>query len=121
MPPTKQTLPQITREWLEEKNACSAGLEWDVKKRITDPIKGIENLVAKNNWQWANWLIVRVMTYKQYVNYAVFAAELVIDIYEKRNPDSKKPRKAIEAAKKCITDPSSNNKKAAANAAAYAD
>ena len=55
--------------------------------------------------------------------YAVFSAEQVIDIYEKKYPDNKKPRLAIEAAKKCIEDPSSKNKNDAyaADAAAYAD
>jgi len=32
----------------------------------------------------------------------VYAAEQVIDIYEKKYPNDKRPRNAIEAAKKCI-------------------
>jgi len=67
---------------------------------------------------------VRVMTYKQYVSYAIFAAEQVIDIYEKKYPKDTRLRAAIAAAKKCIKDPSDGNKKAAAaydaDAAAYA-
>ncbi len=62
------------------------------------------------------------MTYKQYVSYAVFAAEQVLDIFENKYPDDKRPRKAIQAAKKCIKNPSKENKKAAdVYAAAYAD
>ena len=58
--------------------------------------------------------------YKMYVSYAVFAAELVLPIYEKKYPEDKRPRQAIEAAKKCIIDPSPENKNAAATAHAYA-
>ena len=57
------------------------------------------------------------------VRFAVYCAELVIDIYEKYN-SSKAPRRAIEAAKKWIESPTEENKKAcksyAAAAAAYA-
>ena len=62
------------------------------------------------------------MTYEQSVSYAVFAAEQVIDIYEKKYPDDKRPRQAIDAAKACIKNPSVKNKAAAraAWAAAWA-
>jgi hypothetical protein len=72
---------------------------------------------------WANWLIVRIMTYKQYVSYAVFSAESVLDIYEKKYPNDNRPRKAIEAAKLCVKSPTKKNKDAAdaaANAASAA-
>jgi hypothetical protein len=53
-----------------------------------------------------------------YVKYAVFAAENVLDIYELRYPEDKRPRQAIKAAKKCIENPSDENKKFA-HVAAY--
>ena len=40
--------------------------------------------LAEYRFDWANWLIARIMNKKQKVSYAVFAAEQVIDIYEKR-------------------------------------
>ena len=61
-----------------------------------------------------------VKGYRMYVSYAVYAAEQVIDIYEKKYPDDKRPRKAIEAAKACIKNPSAKNKEAAGWAAAWA-
>ena len=53
---------------------------------------------------------------------AIFAAELVIDIYEKKYPNDDRPRKAIEAAKAYMNNPSdaANATYAAANAATYA-
>ena len=113
---------KIDRKWLEEKGACSDGLEWFLKEGITDPVKGIENLVKKDHWEWANWLIVRVMTRPQYLAYAIFAAEQVIEIYEKKYPDNKRPRKAIDAAKAVLIKDTPETRAAAgaAGAAAWA-
>ena len=112
----------ITRNWLAEKNACQDGYNWFTKQnKEFEPIPLLNLLIKKNQLDWANWLIVRVMEYKQYVSYAVFAAELVIDIFEKEFPDDKRPRTAIEAAKKCIKNPSDENKKKAYSAARAAD
>ena len=114
---------KIDRKWLEEKGACRDGKEWFLAEGKLEAIEGLKNLIAKDELDWANWLIVRVMTYSQYVSYAVFAAEQVIEIYEKKYPKDKRPRQAIEAAKKCIENPSEENKNdayAAADAAADA-
>ena len=62
------------------------------------------------------------MTKKQYVAYAIFAAEQVIDIYEKQYPIDDRPRMAIEAAKKVLKRDTKKNRAHAAYAAyaAYA-
>ena len=113
---------KITEEWLKEKNACQVGIDWFNSYHISDGKKLVKALMIEDKLSWANWLIVRIMSYKQYVSYAVFAAEQVIDIYEKKYPKDKRPRAAIEVAKKCIENPSVENKLAAVNAAyaAYA-
>ena len=109
---------KITKEWLAEKNACQDGYNWFTKQnKEFEPVPLLNLLIKKNQLDWTNWLVVRVMNYSQYVSYAVFAAELVIDIFEKEFPDDKRPRTAIEVAKKCIKNPSEENKKEAANAA----
>ncbi len=112
---------KITVEFLEKINACGPGVRWFEKQRKVEPVKVLRALMNDKHSDWANWLIVRLMTYKQYVSYAVLAAEQVLDIYEARYPDDKNPRKAIEAAKKCIEDPSKENKAYAARAADTAD
>ncbi len=104
-------LTKIDRKFLKEKKACKRVYNWWRKNcQGLDNINQIKKL-AEHRFEWANWLIVRVMTYKQYVSYAVFAAEQVID-----NPEDKKPKEAIEAAKKCIDNPSEENKAVAATA-----
>ena len=96
---------------------------------IKNPCETVESCVEKllsdkncsQGFRWANWLLTRVFNREQKIQYAVFAAEQAIDIYEKKYPTDKRPRAAIEAAKKCITDKSAAAAAyAAAAAAAYA-
>jgi len=117
---SKGAVLKITADWLKEKQACRSGVDWFINQSETEGVKVVKKLITEKHLDWANWLIVRIMNYKQYVSYAVFAAEQVIAIYEKKHPDDKRPRLAIEAAKKCIENPSEENKKAAAADAAYA-
>ena len=106
---------KITQDWVKKNEPCQAALDWwDKKER--NPIVILKKLIQDNHLQWANWTIVRVMNYKQYVSYAVYAAEQVIDLYEQKYPEDKRPRQAIEAAKKCIKK-TTNENKTAANAA----
>ena len=106
-------IKKLTKQWLHKKQACGSGIKWFLKQDETEPIKVINKLMKENNFAYANWLIVRLMNYKQYVSYAVFAAEQVIDIYENKYTNDNRPRLAIEAAKKCIKSPTKKNKAAA--------
>ena len=115
---------KVTSEFLKEKRACNEGLKWVIKNKLIDleDVDLLQVLVKDKKLEWANWLIVRVMTYKQYIAYAIFAAEQVIDIFEKKYPEDNRPRKAIEAAKKCLENPTAENNADAAYVAyaAYA-
>jgi hypothetical protein len=109
---------RITKKILEQKGACERGVEWFVNQKETNAKKLIEKLISEkdkneNALSDANWGIVRIMTYKQQIQYAVYAAEQVIDIYEKKYPSDRRPREAIEAAKAVIKNPSNKNKVAA--------
>ena len=84
---------RITREWLEKQNACWDGKNWYVENCPEDSIEGLETLIKNDKLDWANWLIVRTMTYKQHVSYAVYAANEVLGIYEKKYPPSQTPRR----------------------------
>jgi hypothetical protein len=112
---------KITDKWIKEKRPCGEAMAWwDKKER--DPLVILDKLITEKHYDWANWLVVRVMVKKQYVAYAIFAAEQVIDIYERKYPNDQQPRNAIEAAKKYLQTPSLKNKNAAYAAAnaAYA-
>lgn len=110
---------KITKEWLKEKGACLDGTAWFNAQTETDAVKVLEKLVAEKKLDWGNWTIVRVMKRKQYIAYAIYAAEQVIDIYEKKYPKDKRPRQAIDAAKAVLSNDTKENR-AAADAAARA-
>jgi hypothetical protein len=54
------------------------------------------------------------------VQFAILCADAVLSFYESKYPEDKRPRKAIEAAKKYLKKPSARAAYAAAHAAAYA-
>ena len=116
----KPTITIIDKDWLTKNLPCQEALDWYGDYLDKSPIEILNRLIEAKKYVWANWFVARVMTYHDYVSYAVFAAEQVIDIYEKKYPDDNRPRKAIEAAKKCIVDPSDENKAEAAEAAGAA-
>ena len=114
---------KITLGFLEEKNACKKGVVWFVNQKETDAVLVLNALINDKKLDWANWLIVRVMDRAQRLAYAIYAAEQVIDIYEKKYPTDDRPRKALEAAKRVLGKDTKENRNAAyaaANAAANA-
>ena len=118
----------ITVEVLRKLGACNDNLENGIQafeKRFTrisiiDLVKLAIKSEDNNHLDDANWLIVRCMSYKQYVSYAVYAAKQTLPFYESFYPEDKRPRQAIKAAEKCIKNPSKANRNAA-HAFAYAD
>jgi len=69
---------------------------------------------------WSEMRVVKAYRWEKpdSVAMAIYCAELVVGIYEKQHPDDKRPRQAIEAAKKWLKDPTEENRQAAS--AAYA-
>jgi len=120
-------MKKITKEFLQSHSACKEGMKWVTENNMIDlPVdQFIEKLIEGDKFDWANWLIVRCTTHEQKIRYAIFAAEQVIKIYEDKYPTDDRPRKAIEAARNYLIDPSEENKNAAdaayasARAAAY--
>ena len=111
---------KITTEWLTQKHACSQGIAWFAAQPESDGAAVMKKLIAEDRSDWANWLICRLFDRRQRKLYAVFAAEQVLDIFEKKYPDDKRPRLAIAAARACIDDDSAAAAANAANAAYHA-
>ncbi len=108
---------ELMRDFLTTNCACTEGVEWFDAQSESDVVKVLRKLDKEGHTDWANWLIVRKMTKKQCILFAIFAAEQVIDIYEKKYPDDNHPRQAIDAAKKYLEHPSKENAHAAEAAA----
>ncbi len=113
-------MKKITIKWLQKKEACIAGQKWFLQQSESEAPAVIEALIAEKKLDWANWLVVRFLKRKQQIQYAVYAAELVLSIWESKYPNDNRPRKAIEAAKACIIRNSKSNRTAAAYAATAA-
>ena len=109
---------KLTMKKLETWRACTVGKEWFAGQAETDGKKIVETLITEKHLNWASWLVVRLLTRADKIRYAIYAAEQVIDIYERTYPDDKRPREAIEAAKTYLNNPTEANKRAAADAAA---
>ena len=90
---------KITEKWLKEQSACTEGTQWFLAQKETDSVKVLRSLIKEGKLDWAHWTICRVFNRKQKIRYAIYAAEQVIDLYEKEYPDDKRPRNSIESAK----------------------
>ena len=64
---------------------------------------------------WSEMRIITAWprTKEDSVSLAIYAAELIIGIFEKRYPDDKRPRQAIDAAKRWLSEPTEENRQAA--------
>jgi hypothetical protein len=112
---------EVTLGLLKRLKACGDGIEFYKKVGQPDNIQDCVKLaIENNNYRYANWFITRILKKLELVKYAVFAAEQVLYLYENKYPDDDRPRKAIEAAKKYINDPSSENASSAASTSASA-
>ena len=112
---------RVTEKRLRAMRACVDGRDYVVNNcPYTDSAKVVEWLIKEDKLDWANWLIVMVMERKQYLAYAIYSAEQVIDIYENKYPDDDRPRKAVEATRQVLKRDTKKNKAAAAAAAAAA-
>ena len=108
-------MKKITKKWLKKINACCPESDMD---RAEKEFKGDIELIAKalldnNRFDDANWLLTRIMNKSQNVQYAIFAAEQVLSIFENKYPNDNRPRKAIEAAKNYLKNPCKKTKSAA--------
>ena len=115
---------KITKKWLKKNSACNDAInDFENYQGDKSIIPLLREMICKNRLEWANWLIVRVMTPTQSVQYAIFAAEQVINLFEVKYPTDKRPRKALEVAKRYLTNPpaAAADAAAAAYAAAAAD
>ncbi len=113
-------MKEIEFTQLEKWNACSDGIDWFIEKNVTDFYQLYELAKKDDNLQYIIWYIVQLMSHNRRVAFAVFAAELVLGIYEKKYPDDNRPYKAVEAAKYYLENPSQKAASAASAAASAA-
>ncbi len=74
-----------------------------------------ESIVSDNKEVYSDMRIIKTWKWqkKDSVALAIYSAELCIDIFEKKYPNDKRPREAIESAKKWLLEPTEENRKSA--------
>ena len=102
--------------YLKSLNACSDAVQWAKQfKTINEAWQVCER------GDWMMWLLKkRGISKEQSVTLAVKFAERVLPIFEQKYPKDKRPRKAINAARVWLKNPTEKNRIAAAAAAAAA-
>ena len=78
--------------------------------------------IQKDKEAWSEMRLIKLYkwTKKDSLRLAIFSAELCLKNYEKEYPNDKRPREAIEAAKKVLFKDTAKNRAAARSAARYA-
>jgi hypothetical protein len=101
---------RITLNRLLKLNACELGVNWYKEYGSNDLLKTLLD-VNKVRPDWSRWLFTKLMTKKQNQELAIYAAKLVLAIYEAKYPTDKRPRFAIQAAVNYLKNPTLKNKK----------
>lgn len=111
-------IKKITVRWLKKHDAWSSLKKMKQAEQIGDPIKVIKELMKFDRFSDANWLITRLLKRQNCQRYAIYAAKLVLPIFEETYPDDNRPREAIKAAERYLKNPTKKNKAEALSAAA---
>jgi len=114
---------KLTIEILEKHKACQSGIDWFLACGETEVRKVCLKLLSEGIFRNANWLIARLLKCDDKTRYAIYAASLVLETYEKKYPGDNRPRAAITATKAYLKNKTAKNKEILleARAAAAAD
>lgn len=105
---------KVTDHFLEKWDACPEACEWIAEKGTRVLSELYEAAKVEDHLDWVNWYLARKLPKMKRIQYAIYAAEPVLPIFEAEHPDDPRPRQAIEAAKKYLKTPSRKNAAAAA-------
>ena len=118
-------------EWKKEGNISICNRGFHASNRIGQALSYVqgeilaevevrgESAVENDKEVWSEMRVVKAYKWqkKDSMALAIFAAEQVIDTFEKEYPNDKRPREAIEAAKRYVENPTDENMMAAEAAA----
>lgn len=108
---------KITLKQLSTLGACKEGKAWFKSQAERELRLLIKSAIDADHFDWANWLIVRLLGQDDKIRYAIFAAESVLPLFETVYPNNKLPREAIEATKRYLQTKSETNRLVAAKVA----
>ena len=114
---------KITAQQLLDAGCCLNGVDKYfkyLKRKQWDAKKLLHECIDQNDHTNGYTALSKLMTKNQRVKWAIYCAEQVLPIFETKYPDDKRPRQAVEAAKKYLKNPTAAYAAAAYAAAAYA-
>ena len=85
---------------LEKMGACESAIDWVRLQNSDNIISLINKAMREEYFDWVNWYLLKRMNKGQQISFAVFAAEQVLETYEKEYPDDTEPRETINVARK---------------------
>jgi len=113
---------KINKAQIKALDPCLPAWTWYLETK-SDKVTDLKRLLLKTNKEnpsWARWLFTHLMTSQQRREIAIYAAEQVLPLFEKRYPNDNRPRAAIEAARRVLENDTAETRQAARNAAADA-
>lgn len=111
---------KLTVKKLKSLDACDDAIQVFKEQKERDVFKVFALMLGDKKYQWANWLIVRLLKRKNKIRYTIYAAEQCLDKFEQKYPNNKRPRLAIKAAKKVVKKDNEENRDAAFSAVSAA-
>lgn len=71
---------KITFKFLEEHNVCQKGIDWfiDHKFRNIRHDRLIKKLMTEDIFNWANWLISKLLSKDNCVKYSIYAVNAIV-------------------------------------------
>jgi len=106
---------------LKKWDACKDGIQYFKDHKFTSVEQAITEILKTDHakrYEWSSWLFSKTLNKENRVRYAIYAAKLVLPIWEKEFPKDKRPHEAVNAAKAWINDPSEVNTEKCKQAAA---
>jgi len=73
----------ITKSWLKNNGACNGGFKWYLEQETEDTETLFNQAMKHKRFADINWVISKKLNKFNKLRYAIFAAEQVIDIFEK--------------------------------------
>ncbi len=103
---------RITLEWLRKHKVFKEDIRFIINSQLLGlPAKTlIKCLIKLKSYRIFIGLIDIILSKRNHIEYSIYAAELVLPIFEKEYPEDNRPRKAINAAKEYIINPNERNK-----------
>ena len=117
----KPKMLKINKEIIEKLNPCKDRFD-NFKAQYPDFSGNLQEFLELENITYSDkvWVVTRLFTKEQNVLWSILCAESVLYLYEEKYPEDKRPREAIEAAKKWLKVKNDSAARAAAADAADA-